>query len=77
MAIDYIEFESENENDRFDSEDNNKAVAVKAMNAWLERNKAVRVISIETMEYNLPSTMLQSGGYSFDGFRVWFEIESL
>lgn len=74
MAINFIEFASKNEKVGLGSDSHNKAVTVSNMNSWLDKNSGIRVISVETMEVTLPSTMTVPGGYTFLGLRVWYEV---
>jgi hypothetical protein len=73
MAINFKEFASKNEKVGLGSDYHNKVVTVSVMNSWLDMNPGIRVISVETMETTLPSTMTASGGYAFLGLRVWYE----
>ncbi|MFA1240861.1 hypothetical protein ACCC84_21370 [Serratia odorifera] len=74
MAVKFIEFASKNEKVGLDSDSHNKAVTVSTMNAWLDNNPGIRIISVETMEITLPSTASTPGGYAFLGLRVWYEV---
>jgi hypothetical protein len=74
MPIKFIEFASKKEKVGLDSDSHNKAVTVSSMNTWLDNNPGIRVISVETMEVTLPSTMTAPGGYTFLGLRAWYEV---
>lgn len=43
------------------------------MNSWRLENSEIRLISVESLYSDHPSTMTSSGGRSFIALRLWFE----